>query len=171
MRRISILLPALFILLSVQVNAQNRSRTASHNSDGMGTNYDNSLGLSIDFGTGGTLAGPTFKHFFDQRNAGQFEILFGDHYTIIDALYEYHGQVPNASGLKWYLGIGPGVGLFKGGSNFLIRPLAGLDYKINNVPLSFSFDWRPTLTFLDNHYADDTDFEPARFGLGFRYAF
>jgi hypothetical protein len=48
----------------------------------------------------------------------------------------------------------------------LIRPTGGLDYKINGVPLSFSFDWRPTFFIGEN-----SDFEAARFGLGFRYAF
>jgi hypothetical protein len=41
----------------------------------------------------------------------------------------------------------------------------GLDYKINNVPLNFSFDWRPA--FVVTH---GTSFNAARFGLGFRYA-
>lgn len=129
--------------------------------------YKTAAGLTVDFGTGVTLVGPSVKHFFQEQHAGQFEVLFGNNYTVIEAFYQYHGQIDNAAGLKWYAGIGPGVGLFEGGSDFLLRPLAGLDYKINNVPLDFSFDWRPTLTFYDS----DSDFEPARFSFGFRYAF
>jgi len=153
MRRLSLLV-VVFVGLSVPaLNAQSTYRTA--------------VGLTIDFGRGPTLVGPAVKHFFRPNQAGQFEVLFGNNYTQIDALYEYHGPIENAAGLKWYAGIGPGVGLYDGGSNFLIKPLGGLDYKINNVPLDFHFDWRPTVTFYDG----GSDFEPARFSLGFRYAF
>ena len=31
----------------------------------------------------------------------------------------------------------------RGGTVVLIRPTAGLDYDVNDVPLNFSFDWRP----------------------------
>ena len=131
------------------------------------SSYKTGLGLGIDFGTGSTLVGPSLKHFFTENHVGQFEVLFGDHYSIIEGFYEYHENFPNAAGLKWYLGIGAGFGLYKGGSNFLLRPVAGLDYKINDVPLSVTFDWRPTITIGDN----DSDFEPARFAFGFRYTF
>jgi hypothetical protein len=131
------------------------------------SNYKTAVGLGIDFGNGSTLVGPSLKHFFTPNNVGQFDVLFGNNYTIIEGFYQYHKDIPNAEGLKWYAGFGIGVGLYDGGSDFLVRPLAGLDYKINNVPLSFSFDWRPTV-FIGN---GDSDFEAGRFGLGFRYAF
>ncbi len=131
------------------------------------SSYRTGLGLGIDFGTGSTLVGPSLKHFFTENHVGQFEVLFGNNYTIIEAFYEYHNDFPNAAGLKWYLGGGAGFGLYKGGSNFLLRPIGGLDYKINDVPLSISFDWRPTIAIGDG----DSDFEPARFGFGFRYTF
>jgi hypothetical protein len=140
------------------VSAQDRSAT--------GTNYRNAVGLGIDFGDGLTLVGPSFKHFFSENNVGKFEVLFGDHYTMIQGFYEYHKVLEGAPGLKWFAGVGAGVGLVSDNSAFLIRPEGGLDYKINGVPLSFSFDWRPTFFI-----ADDSDFEPARFGLGFRYTF
>lgn len=129
--------------------------------------YKTSGGVTIDFGTGQTMVGPSIKHFFQPNHAGQFEVLFGNNYTIIEAFYQYHKQIENARGLQWYAGIGPGVGLYDGGSNFLLRPLGGLDYKINDVPLNFHFDWRPTMTFYDG----DSDFEAARFSLGFRFVF
>lgn len=131
------------------------------------SNYKTSVGLGIDFGNGGTYVGPSLKHFFTQKDVGQFEVLFGNDYTIIEGFYQYHKDIANAAGLKWFAGAGIGVGLYDGGSDFLVRPLAGLDYKINNVPLSFSFDWRPTIAIGNG----DSDFEAGRFGLGFRYAF
>ncbi|MET0635718.1 MAG: hypothetical protein ABWZ25_06800 [Chitinophagaceae bacterium] len=152
--RKTLFLGLLILGLSIyQVNAQ--------------SNYKTALGLTVDFGDGATEVGPSVKHFFAPNHAGQFEVLFGNHHTVIEAFYQYHKQIPNAEGLQWYLGIGPGVSLYDNGSNFLLRPTGGLDYKISNVPLDFHFDWRPTIVFYDN----DTDFEPARFSLGFRYAF
>lgn len=131
------------------------------------SSYKTGIGLGLDFGSGQTLVGPSLKHFFSENNVGQFEVLFGDNYTVIEGFYLYHSDFPNAAGLKWYAGVGAGFGLYKGGSEFLLRPAGGLDYKINNVPLSFSFDWRPTIAIGDGN----SDFEPARFGLGFRYTF
>lgn len=133
--------------------------------------YKTGLGLGLDFGNGSTLVGPSVKHFFTAQNAGQAEILFGNHTTAINAFYEYHGNITGASGLKWFVGIGPSLHFFDyaGYSNttFAIKPMAGLDFKIPAAPISFAFDWRPSIFFNDN----DTNFEAGRFGLGFRYTF
>jgi len=129
--------------------------------------YKTGLGLGIDFGDGATFVGPSLKHFFSANNAGQFEILFANKVTSLAALYEYHSPIAGATGLQWYAGLGPAVYLYKGGSTFAIKPMAGLDYKISGAPLSFTFDWRPTL-FLGDY---DSNFVPGRFGLGFRFTF
>jgi len=129
--------------------------------------YKNAIGLGIDFGDGATLVGPSFKHFFNSNNAIQAEVLFGDHVTFITPLYQYHSPISGAAGLQWYLGGGPSVGLYDGGSDFYLRPMAGLDYKVNGAPLAFAFDWRPAIYLGDN----DSNFEAARFGIGFRYTF
>jgi hypothetical protein len=150
---------ALFLLVAVsQVSAQDRSAG--------GSSYRNALGLGIEFGDGVTLVGPSYKHFFTPNNVGKFEVLFRDHYTILQAFYEYHRQIENAAGLRWFAGVGIGAGITSNNSAFLLRPEAGLDYKIPDVPLNFSFDWRPTFFIADN-----SDFEAARFSLGIRYAF
>lgn len=55
--------------------------------------------------------------------------------------------------------IGDGFGI-----KVALRPAAGLDYKINNVPLAFPFDWRPFIglgEYLGN--------EVGAFGIGIRY--
>jgi hypothetical protein len=148
-----------FLLLACAMEA-----SAQHSAGG--SSYTNGLGLGIDFGDGATLAGISGKHFFSENNVGQAEILFGDHFTHISAYYLYHKQIENAAGLRWFLGFGGTFALYKHGSDFLIRPVAGLDYKINNVPIDISFDWRPA--FRVTH---DADFTAARFGLGFRYTF
>lgn len=156
-RRVLVLFTALVLLAATQANAQ---RSAS------GSGYKNAIGLGIDFGDGSTLVGPSFKHFFSTNSAVQAEVLFGDNYTIIEGFYLYHREIEGAAGLRWYAGIGAGFGLQKNNSSFLIRPTGGIDYKIGAAPLALSFDWRPTIFVGDN-----SDFEPARFGLGFRFAF
>tara|TARA_R110000765_G_scaffold80377_2_gene157758 strand:- start:653 stop:820 length:168 start_codon:yes stop_codon:yes gene_type:complete len=45
-----------------------------------------------------------------------------------------------------------------------LRPAAGLDYKINNVPLVFSFDWRPFIGL--GEYLGNED---RAFAIGIRY--
>lgn len=130
-------------------------------------NYKTSLGLGIDFGNGATLVGPSIKHFFNANSAIEGDVLFGSNSTVIQAFYQYHGQVSGAKGLAWYVGGGPGVDLYDGGSNFLLRPMVGLDFKIPSAPIAFAFDWRPAIQFFDN----DTNFEAARFGLGIKYTF
>ncbi|WP_411031770.1 hypothetical protein [Spongiimicrobium sp. 3-5] len=131
------------------------------------SNYTTALGLGIDFGDGQTLVGPSVKHFFTEEHAGMGEVTFGDNVTFLTILYQYHGQFPNASGLTWFAGAGPSIAFFDGSSDFFLRPVVGLDFKIRDVPLAFSFDWRPWIFFGDSN----DSFEAARFGLGARYTF
>lgn len=148
-----------FLLVSVsQVAAQDRSAG--------GSSYRNAIGLGIEFGEGFTLIGPSYKHFFTANNVGKFEALFRPNYTILQAFYEYHKQIEGAAGLRWFAGGGIGAGIADYNSAFLLRPEGGLDYKIRDVPIEFSFNWRPTFFIADN-----SSFEPARFGTGIRYAF
>jgi hypothetical protein len=131
-----------------------------------GTSYRNAIGMGIDFGDGLTLVGVSGKHFFSENNVGVGEILFGDHAAIIQAFYQYHREIEGVESLRWFAGIGPSLALYSHSSDFAIRPIGGIDYKIPAIPLSFSFDWRPTFTVTHGG-----DVNPARFGLGARYAF
>lgn len=159
------------LAVALQVGASHKAAAQK------GTDYTNAIGMRIDFGSDyGTYAGISGKHFFDTNNAGEAQVLFGSNSTMINLEYQYHADIPNAAGLKWYAGFGPGIAFSKkyyhyygyssGGTEVLLRPSVGLDYKVNNVPLNFAFDWRPA--FVVTH---GTDFNAARFGLGFRYAF
>ncbi len=143
---------ALFALSTTSVKAQN---------------YRTAAGLAIDFGDGGTLVGPHIKHFINANGAIEGDVLFGSGSTVIQGLYLYHGNINGASGLKWDIGVGPGISLYDGGSTFLVRPNAGLDYKIAKAPLDLSLDWRPSWGFFDG----GNNFEAARFQIGFRYIF
>ncbi len=147
---------ALFVMSTSAVKAQS---------------YKTALGLGLDFGDGRTLVGPSVKHFFNAHDAGQAEVLFGSNLTTINLFYQYHGNVKGASGLKWYAGGGPAVNFYSFGgyndTNFALKPMVGLDFKIPSAPLAFAFDWRPTIYLGDN----DSDFGAGRFGFGFKYTF
>lgn len=129
--------------------------------------YKTAAGLAIDFGDGSTLVGPHIKHFFNANGAAEVDVLFGSGVTVIQALYLYHGNIKGAQGLRWDLGVGPGVAIGDNNTNFLVRPNAGLDYKISGAPLNVSFDWRPKWQFFDG----GNDFSAGRFQIGFRYVF
>lgn len=128
------------------------------------SDYTFAGGLGLDLFSGATLVGPSAKYFFTEQHAGQAELMFETGLTTITALYEYHGAISGADGLKWFAGAGPSILFVKGlGTEIALRPVVGLDYKINNVPLAFSLDWRPFIGLgnLTN--------EVGAFGIGVRY--
>jgi len=129
--------------------------------------YKTAVGLQIDFGDGSTLAGPAIKYFFQKNSAIEGEVLFGNHITFLQAFYQYQQSLPNAKNLDWYLGGGPSLGLYSGGSSFYLCPMIGLDYKLSSAPLALSFDWRPFLYLGSN--SDGSRFTAARFGIGVKY--
>ncbi|NOJ75209.1 hypothetical protein [Empedobacter stercoris] len=151
-----VLLVAVMALGISQVNAQN---------------YKNALGVVVDLGDGETLVGPQFKHSFDGKNAGNVQVMFGDHVTVLGADYTYNQPFSGTNGLGWYVGVGPQLSFVDGGkfedkTYFAIRPQAGLEYKIPSAPLAFHFDWKPWWNL-----TNESDFEAGRFSLGFKYTF
>lgn len=126
--------------------------------------YKSSVGLAIDFGNGFTLVGPGYKYFASPNFAINPEVLFGNGVTSISGLFQYHGKFPNAKGLSWIAGGGVSTLLATGASTILLRGSTGLDFKLNNTPLAFNFEWRPTLALNQGG-----GFLPGRFGLGIRY--
>ena len=147
------------LLIQQNVTAQKNSESSS---------YSNAAGMRIEFGSDyGTFAGISFKHFFTESVAGEMQLLFGNNVVVLEPEIQYHGDIPNAEGLKWYGGFGAGFSFASGyTTEVLLRPIVGMDYKINQVPLNFSFDWRPAFLLTGR-----THFTPARFGLALRYAF
>lgn len=140
------------------------------NAQRRGTSYENGLGLFIDAGNGGTYVGPHLKHYFNENDAGQVNLLFGNNTTVLGVEYSYNEPIDGANGLKWNIGIGPQVEFYShdhfNQTNFSIRPMAGLEYKVPGAPVALGFDWRPWWTLTHG-----SNFEAARFGIGFKYAF
>ncbi|RCH54333.1 hypothetical protein DJ568_13670 [Mucilaginibacter hurinus] len=126
------------------------------------------VGLGLDFGDGSTLVGPTLKHRFNSKDALQADLLFGADAVWLGGYYQYHQSFPRTNSLQWYLGVGPQFAFADNnrGTFVFLRPMVGLDYTIPSAPISLSFDWRPMWQL-----NKDSEFEPARFGLGFRYNF
>ncbi len=131
--------------------------------------YTGAVGLGLDLGDGFTFVGPSGKYFFAENHAGQFDLGFEDGATALTFLYSYYGQFSGADGLQWFAGIGPTIALIKNADAFFsLRPHAGLDFKIPDVPLAFSASWRPAIALSDT---DANRLEAGAFALGFRYAF
>lgn len=129
--------------------------------------YKTGAGLLLDVGDGGTLVGPHIKHFFNPNSAGEFALQFGNGATVLQAMYQYHQPVNNAPGLQWYLGLGGMVAFPNRGRDtyFGIVPAAGLDYKLDNIPIALFADWRPKFMLYDGN----NEFLAARFGFGLRF--
>lgn len=132
----------------------------------MGRTYKTALGVKVWDG-----AGISFKTFVVPNNAIEVIGYFWKRNTRITGLYEIHGNVSGAPGLKWYIGPGVHVGFYDGPANHNntvagIDGVLGLDYKINKAPLNLSIDWQPSFEFGDNR-----GFVGSWGGLGIRYTF
>ena len=126
--------------------------------------YKTAAGLFLDLGNGGTYVGPSVKHFFDDNDAVQGMVLFGNHVTAIGVEYSYNKLIPNGGGFIWNIGAGPQVAFSSGTTAFLLRPQAGVEYKVPGAPIDLGFDWRPWWQLTQG-----SSFEAGRFGLRFDY--
>jgi hypothetical protein len=134
----------------------------------MGTGYQTALGIKVWDG-----AGITFKTFVAPNKAMEVIGYFWKQGTRITGLYEIHGNIEGAAGLKWYIGPGIHVGFYGdkyyNGNNRAVAGVdgvLGLDYKIRNAPINLSIDWQPSFEFADNR-----GFAGSWGGLGIRYTF
>ena len=130
-------------------------------------NYKTGLGMRIDAGDGNTGVGFNVKHFFTRNNAIDANLIFFDGNVVgLGAEYQYNAPIEGASGLDWYVGVGPNFLFGKHDTAVQIRPVAGLDFKVPSAPIDFAFDWRPMFTINQG-----SDVNAARFGISIRYAF
>lgn len=152
-----IILTAFLFISVAAVNAQNKTANSS--------TYKNAIGVKVWDG-----GGISFKHFFDTKNAGELVGYFWNHGTRITGLYEIHGNIANAGGLKWYIGPGAHVGIYNSnygdGAFFGVDGVLGLDYKLKKAPLNLSADWQPSFEFGSNR-----GFVGSWGGVGIRYTF
>lgn len=131
----------------------------------MGRAYRTALGVKVWDGGGISL-----KHFVRENRALEGIGYFWSHGVRITGLYEIHGDIAGAPGLKWYIGPGAHIGFYDhrhGDGAFAgIDGVLGLDYKFNQAPINISLDWQPSFEF-----GDDRGFTGSWGGLGIRYTF
>jgi hypothetical protein len=114
--------------------------------------YDSAIGLRLGFPTS-----ITYKKFITETNA--FEVYGGIRGegtgTSIraNAAYLIHTELGDTEGLKWYYGGGAGVAFYSfdagfvgdSGSSITASGYIGLEYTLDDIPLTFSIDWTPTI--------------------------
>lgn len=114
---------------------------------------------------GGALSGLTVKNNLGE-NAIEAGISLNEYFTNIEATYQWQQPVI-AEGFNLYYGVGAYVGLAQQYLGVGAEGVVGLEYKIPEVPLAISLDYRPTFNILggfgySNFY---------NFGLGVKYCF
>ena len=135
----------------------------------MGSSYRTALGVKVWDG-----AGISLKHFVNGSNAVEAIGYFYGRGFRLTGLYEIHGDIAGAQGLKWYIGPGAHIGFYNGNRRYDddndvaigIDGVLGLDYKFRGAPINMSLDWQPAFEF-----ADGRGFNGSWGGLGIRYTF
>ncbi len=139
------------------------------NSQSLGTSYTTAIGVKV------YPASLSVKHFVQQNNAIEGLLAFWESGNRLTGLYEIHGDINNAAGLKWYIGPGAHIGFWndtwkknnptrESGMVVGVDGILGLDFKFKNVPLNMSIDWQPSFNLIGYQY-----FESGWGGLGIRY--
>jgi hypothetical protein len=123
-----------------------------------------------------THAAITVKHFVKQDAAIEGIGYFWKDGFRFTGLYEWHGDIRGAKGLKWYVGVGGHLDVFddeyrdRGNPNenaaLGLDGVLGLDYKFTGAPINVSLDWQPSVTFIGATYSN-IDW----IGVSFRFAF
>lgn len=115
--------------------------------------YKNSIGVR------GTYAvGITGKHIFQENKAIEGILTFGYGGFNITGLYEIHAPAFDVNRLYWYYGGGAHIGQTgpaghpfhdreEGELLLGIDGIVGLEYDIEEIPLTISLDWKPVISF------------------------
>ena len=156
---------ALTVIAIVSVIAMGKVSAQS-----MGSSYETAIGVKFYPGA------LTIKHFTNDNTALEGLVNFWDHGFRFTGLYEIHGDINGAPGLRWYVGPGAHIGWYNGtyyhdyyygngDVSFGFDGVLGLDYKISNAPIAVSLDIQPSLELLNHAYLDVWG------GLGVKYTF
>ncbi len=135
-----LMLGSLVMLFGI-LTATAQKRSSSYSSQ----SYTTALGVKFYPGA------ISLKHFVNKNNALEGLGYFWEKGFRITGLYEIHGDINGAPGLKWYIGPGAHVGVYNtkygGQSSVGIDGVLGLDYKFNGAPINMSIDWQPSFEF------------------------
>lgn len=148
------------ILLFAGATASAQKKSSSYSSQ----NYTTALGVKFYPGA------VSLKHFIKDNHALEGLGYFWNRGFRITGLYEIHGDINGAPGLRWYVGPGAHVGFYSskygGGSSIGVDGVLGLDYKFKEAPINLSLDWQPSFEF-----GDGRGFSGDWGGLAIRYTF
>ncbi len=131
------------------------------NSTANSLEYKTAVGIKLWSGGGATL-----KTFISDKNALEFIGYFDRYGTRITGLYEIHGNLNTEGNLRWYLGPGAHVGLYRGVTAAGVDGVIGVDYKFANMPLNLALDWQPSVEFGSG---DRNGFQGSWGGFAIRY--
>jgi hypothetical protein len=144
-RNITLAMLLLFFCGSLSAQRKSSSRQSA--------SQDYTTALGVKFYPGAI----SLKHFVNDKNALEGIGYFWERGGRITGLFEIHGDISGAKGLKWYIGPGAHIGFYNAwyynnknynrGTYFGIDGVLGLDYKVNNAPLNLSLDWQPSFEF------------------------
>jgi len=117
-----------------------------------GQDYNSAIGLRL-----GLTTSVTYKSFLNETAA--FEI-FGSFRSQsfynsfgVNGAYLIHNEIESVDRLKWYYGGGVGIAAYSydtdytgntGNIGFTLNGYLGLEYTLQDAPISFSIDWVPT---------------------------
>lgn len=114
--------------------------------------YNSAVGLRL-----GYPLSVTYKMFLNETSAAEayagFRSFFGYREFRINAAYQIHTEFESVERLKWYYGAGAGVAFFSynsfyvgddGGIGLALSGYLGVEYTLEDAPVSFSIDWVPT---------------------------
>ncbi|MDX9940907.1 MAG: hypothetical protein RBS53_01665 [Bacteroidales bacterium] len=112
-------------------------------------------------GRGGVFNGLTFKQFISSNDA--FEIVGAIHYggLFVSGMYQRHTNAFDVPGLNWYYGGGAFIGFYSDSrhpswstpgnhTGFGVNGVVGLEYKIDEIPISLGVDLIPALDIIDH---------------------
>ncbi len=121
------------------------------------------MGAGIRFSTSDAIVSNSisFKYFFNPSISGEALFSFGDPLAF-GILIAKHKPI-GADNFTFFYGGGAYVGA-SSTYRFGLQGVTGLDYKIANLPINLSLDWKPELNL-----ASDFTFEPAALGLSARF--
>lgn len=148
MKKAGFILCILFLTAVANLNAQS---------------YKSALGVRFSSSDAVVNHAITFKHFFRQNVAVEGLFSFVKPYALGVLIEKYYPLQNN--NFTWFWGAGAYVG-FTDEKNFGAQGVLGLDFKIPEVPVNLSLDWKPELNFVK-----ETFFEPAAIGVSARFTF
>ena len=116
----------------------------------------------------GYSSGISYKGFrLHRMSAFEVDFLYNKHGFNLGALYEYHLE-PFRKSTRTFIYFGGGVfgGDWDEEFSIGVAAVTGIEYTLRDIPLNFSFDWKPMLNIYAVLEPDWLDF-----GLSIRYRF